>query len=140
MNTSGCAFSISSNRMTRVRPAAHRFGQLAAFVVADVSRRRAEQPRDGVLLLILRHVDANHRAFVVEEILGQRAREFGLADAGRAEEDERADRPIRIRQTRARAQDRFGDRVDRFVLADDALVQFVLEVQQLLHLAFEQLR
>ena len=122
-----------------VRAAAHRFGELAAFLEADVSRRRAEQTRDGVLLLILGHVDANERAFVVEEILRQCARELGLADAGRSEEDERADRPIRIGESRARAQHCFGDGVDGFVLPDDAPVQLVFEVEQLLLLAFEQL-
>ena len=45
LNTSGCAFSISSNRTTLVRPAADRLGQLAALLVADVARRRADQPR-----------------------------------------------------------------------------------------------
>ncbi len=139
MKTSGCAFSISSNRITRVRPAPHGFGQLAALFEADVSRRSAEQTRDGVLLLVLRHVDANHRALVVEQILGQRARQLGLADAGRAEEDERADRAIRIGEARTRAQHRFGDGVDGFVLPDHALVQLLFEVQQLLLLALEQL-
>ena len=40
--------------------APHGLGQLAAFVVADVAGRRADQPRDGVLLHVLRHVDADH--------------------------------------------------------------------------------
>ena len=40
----------------------------------------------------------------------------------------------------ARAHHRFGHGVHGFVLADDALVQLLFEVQQLLHLAFEQLR
>jgi hypothetical protein len=31
----------------RVGPAPHRLGQLAALVVADVARRRADQPRDA---------------------------------------------------------------------------------------------
>ena len=53
----------------RERTPAHGFGELAALVVADVSGRRADQTRDGVLLLILRHVDANHRALVVEQVL-----------------------------------------------------------------------
>ena len=80
----------------RERTAPHGFGQLPALFVADVSRRCADQTRDGVLLAVLRHVDADHRAFVVEQITRQRAREFGLADAGGPEEDERADRPVRI--------------------------------------------
>ena len=84
----------------RVRTAAHRLGELTALFVADVAGRRADEARHGVLLHVLRHVDAHHRPLVVEQELGERARELGLADAGRAEEQERADRPVRIGQTR----------------------------------------
>ena len=83
-STSGCAFSISSKSTTGVGPAADRLGQLSGLVVADVARRRADHPRHGVLLLVLRHVDADHRLLVVEQELGERARQLGLADAGRA--------------------------------------------------------
>ena len=78
------------------------------------------------------------RALVVEHELGERLRELGLADARRAEEDERADRPVRVLQTRARAPERVGDGLDRRVLADDALVQPLLHVDELLDLALEQ--
>src|SRR3712207_7536151 len=50
----------------------------------------------GVLLHVLRHVDLDHRVLVAEQELGERARELGLPDAGRAEEDERAGRPLRV--------------------------------------------
>ena len=53
------------------------------------------------------------------------------------EEHERADRPIRILQAAAAAADRVGDRLDRFVLADDALVQAVFHDQQLGPLGFQ---
>ena len=110
LSTSGCAFSISSNSTTAVRPPADGFGQLAGLVVADVSRRRADHARHGVLLLVLRHVDADHRVLVVEQELRERARELRLADAGRPEEDEAAERPVRILQPGARAANRVGDR------------------------------
>ena len=45
----------------RVRAPAHGLGELAALLVADVAGRRADEPRDGVLLHVLRHVDADHR-------------------------------------------------------------------------------
>ena len=67
-----------------VGPAPHRFGQLPALIVADVAGRRADEPRHGVLLHVLGHVDPHHRAFAVEEIFGERARQLGFADAGRA--------------------------------------------------------
>ena len=53
--------------------------------------------------------------------------------------DERANRSMRVLEARARPHHRIGHRGDRFILADDALVQFIAQVQQLLHLAFEQL-
>ena len=79
-----------------VRAPAHRLGELAALLVADVAGGRADEPRDGVLLHVLRHVDADHRVLGVEHELGQRARQLGLADAGRAEEQERADRAVGV--------------------------------------------
>ena len=58
-----------------------RVDQQAALLEADVSGRRADQPRDGVLLHVLAHVVAHELvAEVQRELLG----ELGLADAGRA--------------------------------------------------------
>src|SRR5579864_3171614 len=123
----------------RVRLAAHGLGQLAAFVVPDVARRRADEPRHGVLLHVLRHVDLDERVLVAEEELGERARELGLADAGRAEEDERAGRPLRILDAGASAADRLGDGDDRLLLADDALVQLLLHADEPLRLRLGEL-
>ena len=103
-----------------VGPPAHRLGQRAALLVADIAGRRADQARDRVLLHVLRHVDADHRLLVVEQELGQRLAELGLADAGRAQEQERADRPVRVLQAGARAAHGVADRGDRLVLADHA--------------------
>ena len=76
----------------RVRAPANRFRELTTFLVADVSGRRADETRHRVLLHVLRHVDAHHGPLVVEQEVGERARELGLADAGGPEEQERADR------------------------------------------------
>ena len=81
-----------------VRAPANGFGELAAFVVAHVSGRRAQQPRHRVLFHVLRHVQANHRPLVVEEEFGQSTRGFGLSDSGRAQEDERPDGTVGILQ------------------------------------------
>ena len=83
-----------------VRAPAHRLGELAALLVADVAGRRADEPGHGVLLHVLRHVDADHRVLGVEHVLGERAGELGLADAGGAEEQEGADRPVGVGQAR----------------------------------------
>ena len=80
----------------------------------------------------LAHVDLDQRVFGAEHELGQRLGQLGLADAGGPQEDEGADRPLGILQAGARAADGLGDRVDRLVLADDALVQRLLHLQQAL--------
>ena len=51
------------------------------------------------------------------------------------EEDERADRAARVLDAGAGADDRVGDELHGLVLADDALVQDLVEAQQLLPLA-----
>src|SRR4029078_9018281 len=78
-----------------VRPAPDGLGQLDALLVADIAGRRADQALDRELLEVLAHVDPDHRVRVVEEELGERAGELGLADAGGTEEQERAERPAR---------------------------------------------
>ena len=118
-----------------VRSAAHRFAELAAFLVADVARRRAEQPRDGVLLHVFAHVDAHHGVLVVEEKLGQRAGRLSLADAGGAEEDERTDGAVRVLQAAAGTAHGVGDRFEGLLLADDALFEPLLHLDELLALA-----
>ncbi len=122
----------------RVRPAAYRLGELAALLVADVAGRRADQAGDRVLLRVLAHVDADHGPAVVEEELGQGPGELGLADAGRSEEEERADRAVGVGQAGPAAPDGVGDRGDRFVLADHPGVEGVLHADELLDLALEQ--
>ena len=81
-------------------------------------------------LLELAHVQPDHPVRLAEQRLGQRPGQLGLADAGRAEEQEAAHRPVRVGQPGPGAADRLGDRVDRVVLADHPLVQVPLQAQQ----------
>ena len=92
-----------------------------------------------MLLHVLGHVDADHRVLVAEQELGQRAAELGLADAGGAEEDERAGGALRVLDPGAGAADRLRDRGDRDLLADDPLVELLLHPDQLLGLGLGQL-
>ena len=84
-----------------VGAAADSLSKLAAFLVADITRRGSNQPGDRVLLGILGHIDAHHGAFVIEKELSQRFGQFRLADPGRSEEQERTRRTVRVRHTRA---------------------------------------
>ena len=119
--------------------AAHDLGELAALFVADVAGRRADQARHGVLFHVLAHVELHEHVFVAEEELGQGAGELGLAHARRAQEDERAGRPLGVFEARARAADGLGDGAHGDVLADEALVELVFHAQQLLGFGFGEL-
>ena len=121
-----------------IRPAAHLLGELAALFVAHVSRRRADHARHRMLFHVFGHVQADDGALVVEQKFRERAREFRLADAGRPQEQERADRPVRIAQARAAAANGVGDARKRRVLPDHALAQPLFHVDELLDFAFEQ--
>ena len=97
--------------------------------MADIARRRADQPADRVPLHILGHVEAQH---LDAEGRGQLFGHFGLAHARRAAEQEGPDRLGRI--TQAGAGQLHGRRhlFDRRRLAEDDAVQVVLEQAQAL--------
>src|SRR5215217_1962570 len=80
----------------RIGPPPHALGELPAFLVADVAGRRADEARDGVALHVFRHVDADYGVLVAIDHLGKRLCQLGLADAGRAEEQEGGDRPAAL--------------------------------------------
>ena len=118
----------------RVRLAADLLGELAALFVTDVAGGRAHQAADVVLLHVLGHVELHDRRLVAEHELRQRLGEQRFAHARRPGEDERADRPLRVFQPRAALAYRLRERLNRFVLADDRAVQFVLHFEQALGL------
>ena len=77
-----------------VRVAAHFFGELAAFLVADVSRRGSDQFGDAVFLHVLRHIDADHCLLLSKDSFCQCLGYLCLADACRSQEKERSDRAL----------------------------------------------
>src|SRR5271163_2064014 len=85
----------------RVGTASDCLGQLATFVVTDISRRRADEPGDRMLFHVLRHVNANHGMLVVEKEFRQRTRSLCLANSRWSKEKERAYRAIGIAQAGA---------------------------------------
>ena len=120
-----------------IGPPPHRLGQHAAFVIADIARRRADQPAHGMLLHELRHVDAHHRVVVVEQEARERLGQLGLAHARGAEEEERAQRPVRVLQARPRAAHGLGNRDNRIALPDHPLADSLFHLEQLLALALQ---
>ena len=79
----------------------------------------------------------DHRLVVVEEERRQRLGQLGLADAGRPQEQERPERPVRVVQPRPRPPDRVRHRLHRLALADDPAPELLLHAQELLALALE---
>ena len=120
-----------------IGPAANRFGELAAFLVAHVAGRRADEPGHGVFLHVFAHVEAQEVFFAVEERFGERAGEFGFADARGTEKNERADGTLGVFEAGTGADHGVGDNLHGFLLADDALVENLAEAQEFILLAFE---
>src|SRR3989338_772243 len=121
----------------RVRAMAHQFRERTAFLVTDVAGRCADDLGNRVLLNVLGHVHADERFLVVKKEFGERFCELGLADAGRTQEYERADRTVRVGDARARTFHRIGDLAHRFFLTDDAPLQIFFHAHKLLRLLFE---
>ena len=79
-----------------VRTTADGFSELAPFIIADISRRSPDQAGYGMFFHVFRHIDTDDVAFIIEEGFSQGLGQFGLADTGRAEEDEGTNRTVRI--------------------------------------------
>src|SRR5690606_27070782 len=94
----------------RVGLATDRIAPRPRVLVADVARRRADQPGDRELLHVLGHVDPDERVLVGEEELRERTGQLRLPDARRAAEDEAADRTARVLEPGAAPADRAADR------------------------------
>jgi len=113
-----------------VRAAAQRLGELPGVLVTDVAGWRAGQAGDRMPLHELAHVELDEGVLAAEHEFGQHFGQLGLADARRPQEDERPDRAAGVLQPGAGPAHGLADRVDRLVLADDALVQLGFHLQQ----------
>src|SRR5699024_9852002 len=117
---------------------ADRLGELAAFVVADVAGRSADETGDRVLLTVFAHIDPDQSLLIVEEEVRERFRQLRLAHTGGTEEQERTRGTIRIGDTGPRAADGIGDRGDGGLLSDQPLTEDALRPEQLLDLALHE--
>src|ERR1700687_385260 len=120
----------------RVGGTLHAFGELAAFFVTDVSRRRTDQLRDRMFLHEFGHVEADESFLGAEHELRRSACDFGFADARGAQEQEGADGAVGILQAGSRTANGAGQGADGLVLRYDALVPLFLDAQKLLRLFF----
>ncbi len=119
--------------------APHLLGELTAFVVTDIARRRAHQPRHGMAFAIFRHVDAQQGVLIAVDRFGQCLGELGLAHPGRAQKQEGSHRFAAFAQAGAGQPHGIGHGTDRLVLSHQALVQPLFQVQQLFALFHRQL-
>ncbi len=92
-----------------------------------------------MLFHIFRHVETSNRRLVIEQELGQRLVQFGLANTRGPQEQERTDRAVRIFQTRPRPAHSIGHSGQGFILTDHAAAQHIFHAQQLVAFAFQHL-
>ncbi|MNM98284.1 hypothetical protein D3C81_1108100 [compost metagenome] len=85
----------------------------------------------------LGHIDTHHRIVTVEQERRQRFAQLGFTHPGRAKEQERAYRPVRVGQSRTAAADCIGYRSDRLILANHPGMQLLLQTQQFVTLALQ---
>ena len=114
--------------------APYRFGQHTAFAVADIARRCALEGGHGVGFLELAHVDGDHVLLAAVHGFGQGQGGFGLAHTGGAGQHEHANRLARVVEAGAGGLDALGDHLQGMVLADDAFLQVLVEVEHSLQL------
>ena len=122
----------------RVGLAAHSLSQLAALLIAHISRRRTDQTADGEFLHILAHVDPHQVLLAVKQSLGQGLGQLRLAHACGTQEQEGTDGLVGVGNAGAASQDGLAHQAHSLVLTHHALVEDVLQVQQLLPLALHQ--
>ena len=123
-----------------VRFSPHRFRQLSALIIAHISWRRSDQSGYGMLLHVLAHVDPDHVVLIVKQAFRQRLGKLRLSDAGGAEEQERTDGLGRILNAGLGADNGLRHLFHALVLADDPLMELLVQMERFIPLAFRQLR
>ena len=73
----------------------YRLCQLATLIIADIPGRSTNETGDGVALRVLGHVETGHSLLGVKQLLGKSFAQLSLAYAGRANEEEDAEWPVR---------------------------------------------
>ena len=113
-----------------VRSTADRLGKLSTIIKANVSRRRANESARVVALHKLAHINLDQRVFRAEHELSERLGELRLSNACRPEEEEAADRALRVFQSGAGAANRATERADRLLLADHSTAEHLLHLEE----------
>ena len=114
----GCAFSNSSSSRTEN-------GCLRTWAISGAAcclrrRRVAEQPVEALRRLVLAHVEPDEPVLGAEQEGAEGLRDLGLAGAGRADEEEDAERPRRVGEPRLHERDPVDEALDRLRLPEHA--------------------
>ena len=104
--------------------------EYAALAVAEVAGRGADQAGDAVGLRELAEGDGEELALAAVELLGEGEGGLGLADAAGADEQEDGDRCVGVADADVGHADGLGDDLDGVVLAAEAGVEALLEVEE----------
>ena len=118
----------------RIGAAADLLGKLSRLVIADIAGRRADDPRNRMLLHKLGHIEPDERIRGVEQLLRESAHQLGLADSRRSDKD-KGSRTAAGRKLHPRAAHRGGNQLDRPILPDNILFQGVGQMGYLSQLA-----
>ena len=106
-----------------VRFPAHPLAELPALLVADIAGRRSDKTGHGEFFHIFTHIDSDHILLRIKKIFSKAFRELGFAYSGRTEEEERADRAVRVFQPGSVPLDSAHDFLDGIVLAYDSALE-----------------
>ena len=109
-----CDFSISSSKQDDERPFAHHGGEQAGGAAL------ADQAFKGLVSGVFAHVEADQPGRVAEQQFRQGAGQFGLADAGGADEQLHAERLVGVVQPGLDESHQIDNGVDGLGLAHDA--------------------
>ena len=113
--------------------------ELTAVPMAHISRRRADHLGHRMLFHIFGHVYPDDGFLIAEQSLRKGLGQFGLSYPCRSQEQEGANGPSGILQSRPAALYSPCHRADRFLLSDDPLVKLFFQLVQPLAVAFLQL-
>src|SRR5208283_2968314 len=89
-------------------------------------------------LLVFAHVDPDEVLLGIEQSFRKGFCKLCFADAGRTKKDKRTNWPPRVLYSGTSAYDRIGHQFDRFILTDNAPVQYLIEPEQFFPFSFNE--
>ena len=130
-----CLFNFIKQN-NRIRVSAHLFTELTALFVAHIARRRTDHTGNTVFFHIFRHINTHHGIFIAKQCLCQCLGKLRFTHTCRPQEQERTNGSVGIFQPDTATAHCFGKSLDRFLLANDTLMQGFFQTQKSLTFFF----